>query len=131
MSEFVIACVTAIVVFGWGVEQGIILAIILSIVELVRRAYSPRDFLVGVAKDGAPTYVAATAGAESLPGLIVFRFDARLFYANASLFVDDIRKLIDGAPTTGALARPRLLVDRRHRLLGQPQPRGSHQVAAR
>ena len=36
---------------------------------------------------------------ESLPGLIVFRFDARLFYANASLFVDDIRKLIDGAPT--------------------------------
>ncbi|GAA1962708.1 SulP family inorganic anion transporter [Microbacterium deminutum] len=99
VSEFVIACFTAIVVFSWGVEQGIILAIMLSIVELVRRAYSPKDFLVGVDKAGAPTYVAATAGSESLPGLIVFRFDARLFYANASLFVDEIRKLIDGAPT--------------------------------
>jgi MFS superfamily sulfate permease-like transporter len=99
VSEFLIAVFTAIVVFSWGVEQGIILAILLSILELVRRAYSPRDFLIGVDKDGAPTYVAASAGSESLPGLIVFRFDARLFYANASLFVDDIRKLIDGAPT--------------------------------
>ncbi len=99
VSEFLIACFTAIVVFGWGVEQGIILAIILSILELVRRAYAPSDFLVGVDKEGAPTYVAASAGAQSLPGLIVFRFDARLFYANASLFVDDIRKLIDSAPT--------------------------------
>lgn len=98
VSEFVIALVTAIVVFGWGVEQGIILAIILSILELVRRAYSPRDFLVGIDKQGAPTYVSASPGAQSLPGLIVFRFDARLFYANASLFTDDIRKLIDGAP---------------------------------
>jgi len=99
VSEFLIACVTAIVVFGWGVEQGIILAIIMSIIELVRRAYSPKDFLVGVNKSGSPTYVPATAGAQSLPGLIVFRFDARLFYANASLFVDDIQKLIDNAPT--------------------------------
>jgi high affinity sulfate transporter 1 len=99
VSEFLIACVTAIVVFAWGVEQGIILAILLSIGELVRRAYSPKDFLLGVDGHGSPMYVTAKPGNESLPGLIVFRFDARLFYANASLFVDDIRKLIDGAPT--------------------------------
>ena len=41
VSEFVIACVTAIVVFAWGVEEGIILAIALSVLELVRRAYTP------------------------------------------------------------------------------------------
>ena len=99
VSEFVIACVTAIVVFGWGVEQGIILAIILSIAELVRRAYTPKDFLVGVSKDGVPTYTAATPGSESLPGLLVFRFDSRLFYANASLFVDRIQELISTAPS--------------------------------
>ncbi len=99
VSEFLIACVTAIVVFAWGVEQGIILAIVLSILELVRRAYSPRDFLVGVSKEGEPVFTAATPGSESLPGLLVFRFDARLFFANASLFVDDIRALIAAAPT--------------------------------
>ncbi len=98
-SEFVIACVTAIVVFAWGVEQGIILAIILSIVELVRRAYSPTDFLVGVNKAGVPTYTAAEPGSQSLPGLVVFRFDSRLFYANASLFVDRIQEIIAAAPT--------------------------------
>jgi len=98
VSEFLIACLTALVVFGWGVEQGIILAIVASILELVRRAYSPKDFLVGVNKDGAPTYTPAAPGTESLPGLLVFRFDAELFYANASLFVDDIQGLLTAAP---------------------------------
>ena len=98
MSEFLIACLTALVVFGWGVEQGIVLAIVASILELVRRAYSPKDFLVGVNKEGQPTYTAAGPGTESLPGLIVFRFDAELFYANASLFVDDIQKITEAAP---------------------------------
>ena len=99
MSEFLIACLTAVVVFGWGVEQGIILAIVASILELVRRAYSPKDFLLGVDQEGRPTYQKAEPGSESLPGLLVFRFDAELFYANASLFVDDIEELMQAAPT--------------------------------
>ena len=99
MSEFVIAVVTAIVVFSWGVEEGIILAIALSVIELVRRAYTPSDFLVGVNKGGEPVYTPAQPGSESLPGLLVFRFDSRLFYANASLFVDRIQELIAAAPT--------------------------------
>jgi len=99
VSEFVIALVTAIVVFAWGVEEGIILAIALSVIELVRRAYTPTDFLVGVNKGGEPTYTPAEPGSESLPGLLVFRFDSRLFYANASLFVDRIQQLIAAAPS--------------------------------
>lgn len=99
VSEFLIACFTALVVFAWGVEQGIVLAIVLSIIELVRRAYTPRDFLVGVSKAGVPSYGPATPGSQSEPGLLVFRFDSRLFYANASLFVDRIQELISSAPT--------------------------------
>ncbi len=98
VSEFVIACVTAMVVFGWGVEQGIVLAVVLSIIELVRRAYTPKDFLVGVDQAGEPTYEPAEPGAQSLPGLLVFRFDAPLFYANGSLFVDDVQRLLAAAP---------------------------------
>ncbi len=52
MSEFVIAAGTAVVVFAVGVEQGIILAMVLSILEIIRRAYSPKDFLVGVDSEG-------------------------------------------------------------------------------
>lgn len=98
-SEFLIACATAIVVFAWGVEQGIILAIALSIIELVRRAYTPSDFLVRMSAGGTPTFTPAEPGSQSEPGLLVFRFDSRLFYANASLFVDRVQQLISTAPT--------------------------------
>jgi high affinity sulfate transporter 1 len=98
VSEFLIACITGFVVFGVGVEQGIILAVVLSILEIIRRAYRPSDFVVGESIDGVPTYAAASPGAQSLPGLVVFRFDAQLFYANASRFTDDVEAVIHAAP---------------------------------
>jgi high affinity sulfate transporter 1 len=97
-SEAIIAIITAVVVCAVGVEQGIILAIVLSIVEIIRRQYKPDDFVVSVSTEGDPTYAAATPGAQSAPGLVVFRYDADLFYANAHRFVDDVEKLIDSAP---------------------------------
>jgi high affinity sulfate transporter 1 len=97
-SEFVIACVTGFVVFAVGVEQGIILAIVLSILEIVRRAYGPADFVVGTGEGGERTYQAAKPGVQSAPGLVVFRYDAELFYANASRFADDVEAVIHSAP---------------------------------
>jgi MFS superfamily sulfate permease-like transporter len=98
-SEFAIAMVTAVVVFAIGVEQGIILAIVLSILEIIRRSYSPQYFLVGVDREGGRTYTPAVPGHESLPGLLVFRFDARLFYANVNRFADNLQTLMAAAPT--------------------------------
>ena len=97
-SEFVIACITGFVVFAVGVEQGIILAVVASIIEIIRRAYSPKDFVIQKGPDGPPEFLPATPGTTSAPGLIVFRFDAELFYANASRFTDDVKALVDGAP---------------------------------
>ena len=97
-SEFVIAALTGIVVFAIGVEQGIVLAIILSIVEMVRRQYRPQRFVVGVDAGGEPTYTPAKPGTQSAPGLLVFRYDADLFYANANQFSDDVQQLVVGAP---------------------------------
>jgi len=98
-SEFVIALVTAIVVCAVGVEQGIILAIVVSILDLVRRQYKPKDFVVMIDKDQVVEYTSATPGTQSEPGLVIFRYDAPLFYANANRFVDDVEKLIEAAPT--------------------------------
>ena len=98
VSEFLIACITGFVVFGVGVEQGIILAVVLSILEIIRRAYRPSDFVVGESIDGVPSYAPASPGAQSLPGLVVFRFDAQLFYANASRFTDDVEAIMQAAP---------------------------------
>jgi high affinity sulfate transporter 1 len=97
-SEFVIACLTGFVVFAVGVEQGILLAVVLSILEIIRRAYGPADFVVGLDDHGERTFRAAEPGAQSAPGLVVFRYDAELFYANASRFTDDVQAIIQGAP---------------------------------
>ena len=97
-SEFVIAALTGVVVFAVGVEQGIILALVASIIEMVRRQYRPDRFVMGVNKNGTPSYQPATPGAQSAPGLLVFRYDADLFYANANQFVDDVQSLVTAAP---------------------------------
>ena len=41
LSEFVIAAITCVVVFAVGVEQGIILAVVLSMLDIIRRQYKP------------------------------------------------------------------------------------------
>ncbi|HET9630756.1 MAG TPA: SulP family inorganic anion transporter [Terrabacter sp.] len=97
-SEFYIAVITAVVVFAVGVEQGIVLAIVLSVIEMVRRQYRPRQFVVSVTRDGRETYARAEPGLQSAPGLLVFRYDADLFYANANQFSDEVQRLIVGAP---------------------------------
>ncbi|MBI1351002.1 MAG: STAS domain-containing protein [Actinomycetales bacterium] len=98
-SEFVIAVITAVVVCAVGVEQGIILAIVVSILDLVRRQYRPKDFVVAIDEQGKPEYEPATPGTVSVPGLVIFRYDAELFYANANRFVDDVEALIEAAPS--------------------------------
>jgi high affinity sulfate transporter 1 len=97
-SEAVIAGATAFVVFAIGVEQGIVLAIMLSVVDLVRRQYNPSAFVLGRSDAGAPVYQSARPGTQSLPGLVIFRYDADLFYANAARFTDDVERIVRSAP---------------------------------
>jgi high affinity sulfate transporter 1 len=97
-SEFVVALITAVTVFAVGVEQGIILAVVLSLLDLIRRQYQPGDFVIGQDQAGEPVYLPAVPGTQSLPGLVVFHYDAELFYANANRFADHFESIISGAP---------------------------------
>jgi MFS superfamily sulfate permease-like transporter len=95
-GEFRLAVLTAIVVVVVGVEQGIVMAIVLSLVRHVRHSYrAPTAVLVP--KDGQWRPIPAVPGAVSGPGLVVFQFGADLFYANASRFAEDVRGLVAGA----------------------------------
>ncbi len=97
--EFVVAVLTALVVIVLGVQTGIITAMAISLIGIIRRQYRPERFVVGVSDHGRERhYQPATPGTESLPGLIVFRYDADLFYANASRFSDDVTALVRAAP---------------------------------
>jgi MFS superfamily sulfate permease-like transporter len=96
--DIVAGVTVAAVAIGVGVEQGIVLAIVLSIIEIIRGAYGPADFVVGVDDAGRRTFTAAEPGAQSAPGLVVFRYDEELFYANASRFTDDVEAVVQAAP---------------------------------
>ncbi len=96
-GEAVIAVVTAVVVCAIGVEQGIILAIVMSIIWIIQRQYRPESFVMQSSGDKA-VFENAKAGAQTLPGLIVFRYDSELFYANANRFVDAVENVFSSAP---------------------------------
>jgi len=94
-DEFWVAALTAAVVVIVGVEQGIILAILMSIVLHVRRHYLPQDRVVSWDHAGRYVLSRPVAGAQSEPGLVVYRFGAGLFYANAERFAEEVNELVD------------------------------------
>src|SRR5262245_24087716 len=97
-GELRLALATAVVVVVVGVEQGILLAMVLSLLRHVRHSYRP--YTAVLVEDGAGHWrpTAAVPGTLSGPGLVVFQFGADLFYANAGRFAEDVRGLIKRAP---------------------------------
>jgi SulP family sulfate permease len=98
-GEFELALATAAVVVAIGVEQGILLAMVLSLLRHVRHSYRPHTAVLLEDGTGHWRPTAAAPGALSGPGLVIFQFGADLFYANAGRFAQDVRGLIEGAPT--------------------------------
>jgi len=88
-DEFLIAALTALVVVVIGVEQGVLLAIVLSVLDYVRRGYRPNTAVIVAGPRGHLHSSAIDAPKLAAPGLVVFRFGADLFYANANGFTTD------------------------------------------
>ncbi|HUN76357.1 MAG TPA: SulP family inorganic anion transporter [Steroidobacteraceae bacterium] len=96
-GEFNLAVVTAAAVAIIGVEQGVLLAIILSLLRHVRQSYRPHTAVLQFDPAQGWITVPATPGHETGPGLILYRFGADLFYANATRFAEEARALVQGA----------------------------------
>jgi sulfate permease, SulP family len=94
-DEFWIATLTAAAVVVIGVEQGVLLAIVLSVLDYVRRGYQPNTALVASGPRGHLHSTPLSSGTMAAPGLVVFRFGADLFYANANGFTTDALALAD------------------------------------
>ena len=98
-GELRLALTTAAVVVVVGVEQGILLAMVLSLLRHVRHSYRPHTAVLVEDTAGHRRPMPAIPGALSEPGLVIFQFGADLFYANAGRFAEDIRALVEQAPT--------------------------------
>ena len=98
-GEFKLAIVTAAVVAFVGLDQGILLAVALSLLRHVRHSYRPHTMVLAPDEAGRWLPMPVTPGIETEPGLVVYRFGADLFYANDNRFADEVRALIEHAPT--------------------------------
>jgi high affinity sulfate transporter 1 len=93
-AEFLLSVTAFLGVALLGVLPGIAIAVALSILNVFRRAWWPYDTELGRV-EGLDGYhdVHTHPDAEHLPGLVIYRFDAPLFFANAKTFRDQIRRL--------------------------------------
>jgi MFS superfamily sulfate permease-like transporter len=98
-GEFYLAIATAAAVVAIGVEQGILLAIALSLFRHVRHSYRPNTAMLVPDASDQWTARQVRPRQETEPGLIVYRFGADLFYANHNRFTDEVRTLVEHAPT--------------------------------
>ncbi|HYJ12625.1 MAG TPA: sulfate permease, partial [Thermomicrobiales bacterium] len=85
--DFGLAIISLIGVAVFGVLQGVLVAVGLSIMAFLWRAWHPYDAVLGRA-DGVKGYhdITRYTQARQVPGLVLFRFDGPLFFANAGVF---------------------------------------------
>jgi high affinity sulfate transporter 1 len=91
--EFALAVVTAVTVIGVGVEQGILLAIVLSLLQHVRKSYQPNTGLIRHDPVEKWRIEKVTTDGFIEPGIVMYWFGAELFYANANHFSEEIRQI--------------------------------------
>jgi high affinity sulfate transporter 1 len=98
-TEFLLSIAAFLGVALLGVLPGIAIAVGLSILNVFRRAWWPYDTVLGRVA-GLPGYhdVLSYPEASRLPGLVIYRFDAPLFFANAKTFRDMVMRLAAAEP---------------------------------
>ena len=97
-KEFHVALITAGAVVILGVEYGIVLAIVVSLLDHVRRGYEPRTAVVVHDPEIHWRMEKTAPGIFIEPGVILYWFGTDLYYANAPHFCSEILRLVDGSP---------------------------------
>jgi high affinity sulfate transporter 1 len=96
-SEFWIAAIAAATVVVRNPIDGIAVAVVLSLIEQMRHIYRPRTRVLVPRPGGGWDSVPPAPDLHAAPGVVAYRFEANLFYANAGLFTDELLGLVSTA----------------------------------
>jgi high affinity sulfate transporter 1 len=100
-AELGLAVVAFLAVVLFGALPGIAVAVGLSLLVFIRRAWAPYDAVLGRVREYKGYHdLARHPDARVVPGLTLYRWDAPLFFANAELFREHVLALVDAAPLT-------------------------------
>jgi sulfate permease, SulP family len=97
-SEFWIAAVCLVSVLALGPLRAVAIAFLLSTIDVIRRASNPVTVALTEAADGSHFVPGDAARGSGVPGLVLYRFGAPLYFANAARFLDDVERLIAESP---------------------------------
>jgi high affinity sulfate transporter 1 len=92
-QEFALAVATAVIVVIVGVEQGIVLAMVISLLRIVHHSYHPNSGVMMMNDVHTWDVAAPVPGTVTQPGLVIYRFGAALFYANVQRFAQEVNDL--------------------------------------
>jgi len=95
--EFWVAVITAACVVLVGVEQGILVAMFLSLVSHTRHGYQPKNALIVPAQPEGWKAEPVQTQAQILPGLLIYRFSHGMYYANTQLLSEEVTRLVQEA----------------------------------
>jgi MFS superfamily sulfate permease-like transporter len=98
-QEYGLAVMTAAVVLLVGVEQGIVLAMVVSLLRVVQHSYHPHSGVLIADENGAWKLAPVGPHVVTEPGLALYRFGAALFYANAGRFFEEVSSILQPMPT--------------------------------
>ncbi|MGB7820525.1 MAG: SulP family inorganic anion transporter [Ornithinibacter sp.] len=98
-GEAVSAFVALVVVAFVGVEQGVLLAVLISVIDVLRRQYRPDDIVLLHNNELDARLRQRIPDMSKLEGVLVYRFGAELFFENAAHFADRVRTLVAEAAT--------------------------------
>jgi MFS superfamily sulfate permease-like transporter len=98
-GEFALAVMTAGAVVLEGVEQGIVLAMLVSLLRVVRHTYHPHTGVLVRSDRGFWQTLPVALRVTSEPGMAIYRFGAPLFYANAIRFSEELFCLAGQSPS--------------------------------
>ena len=97
-DECIVAVCSAAVVVAFGVEIGIFLAVVLCLLNHLRRGYSPENMLMVLEEDGTWQPHPVSSKTQAVPGVYIYRFQAALYYANVAKFAAELTSLTLGNP---------------------------------
>jgi len=93
-DEFWIAAITAATVAFVGVEPGILMAIAISVIDHLRVSYRPPTRLLKISPQGSVVEVPVASEEMAFPGMMIYRFNAPLYYANSDFFMQEVLRLV-------------------------------------
>ena len=111
-SAVALSLVASAGVIFLGVLDGIVLAVVMSILLFFQRNWWPHGDVLGrsLGRDG---WHSARPGEDLIeqPGVVVFRWEAPLFFANAGMFADQVRRLVNERQPTWVILQCEAITD--------------------